>query len=344
MINEKTFYGEEPKFNHELSKTEMIKAMNWYNYMYDVKQTKTQVIKYYKNHKLDSKHIKSVNENKFTNTFNICTIINNGGIIPQEHIDYLKLKLQELESSDEDINVDETIKTQSTIQDRIKNKAADILSQLEEYIDSQTEINFYDEFLKLNISNQLANSIINRYRDELEEINLAINKQDDQCVETYSRLSNKELKALRDYIQSIVDAANQIKNRTLKIKKVKAKKPMSRDKLISKLKYKVEDNNLKLISINPVDILEKEQLFIYNIEKRILTKYVAETNFRLGVKGTTIVNFSESNSYSKKIRKPEEFFKDFKKANKEFEKNFINIKATKASVNGRVSADCIILG
>lgn len=342
MINEKTFYGPEPKYSRELSQLEMIKALNWYNYLYTNKQTKLQVIKYCKSHNVAYKNIKALNDNKFINIFNLCTLVNNGAILSSTDKSFLDKKLKELENT---IVEDESnVKSSPSIQDRIKNKEKDVVSQLEEYIDNKTEINFYDEFLKLNISNQLANSIINKYTEQLDEINLAINKEDEQCVECYSHLNNKELKLFRDYIKSIIDAAEQIKNRTLKIKKHRAKKPVSRDKLVAKLKYKVEDNTLKLVSINPVDILEKEKIFIYNIKSRVLSKYEAQSNFKLGVKGTTLVNFSETDSYSKKIRKPEEFFKEFKKINKEFDKTFINIKASKGVVNGRISGDCIILG
>lgn len=349
MMNEKTFWGNEPKIIDTNNNLDVCKALNWYNYNIDSKQLKKELLKYLKDsNNINYNIVKKVPENRLLNSYSIFRILNNGNKFEDmKFINSLIDRAAELSvNSSDDLNEDDTIsKPTISIQERIKNKQSEIISQVDEWLDENNkDIKFYDEFLKLNISNQTANVIINKYNLILDEINLCLNKSDEQCIEAYSHMSKSEMKEYKNILENLVHAAEMIKNRTLKIRKVKAKKPISKDKLVSKLKYKVEDTALKLVSINPVDVLEKDKIFIYNIKSRVLYMYEAQTNFKLGIKGTSLLNFSESSSYSKKIRKPEEFFKGFKKINKEFEKTFISVKSTKGKVNGRISSDCIILG
>jgi hypothetical protein len=124
----------------------------------------------------------------------------------------------------------------------------------------------------------------------------------------------------------------------------RAKKAVSVDKLVAKLKYKKTDEPLKLVSINPTDIIGSKELWVYNTKSRKLGKYVANEYMELGVKGTTITGFNESLSVMKTVRKPEEKMKEFKAAGKVQLRKFLDeINATEARMNGRINEEIILL-
>ena len=121
-------------------------------------------------------------------------------------------------------------------------------------------------------------------------------------------------------------------------------KAVPKDKLVAKLKYKKTDEPLKLVSINPVDIIGAKELWVFNSKTRKLGKYVAEEYKDLAVKGTTILNFNESQSVQKTLRKPVDQLKDFKAAGKVALRKFLeDINAVDTKLNGRVNEDIMLL-
>jgi hypothetical protein len=117
-----------------------------------------------------------------------------------------------------------------------------------------------------------------------------------------------------------------------------------KEKLVAKLKYMKTNEPLKLVSINPVDIIGCGELWIFNTKTRKLGKYVATEFNTLNIKGTTITNFDEFKSVQKTIRKPEEKLKEFKAAGKVQLRKFLDdINATDTKMNGRINEDTILL-
>jgi hypothetical protein len=74
-------------------------------------------------------------------------------------------------------------------------------------------------------------------------------------------------------------------------------------------------------------------------------KYVAAADAgQLGIKGSTIVGYDEKQSVAKTLRKPAEQLKQFANSGKVSLRSFIeDIKAVPVNLNGRVSADWILL-
>jgi hypothetical protein len=121
-------------------------------------------------------------------------------------------------------------------------------------------------------------------------------------------------------------------------------KAVPKEKLVAKLKFMKTNEPLKLVSINPTDIIGAGELWIFNTKTRKLGKYVAAEFNTLNVKGTTITNFNEFTSIQKTIRKPEEKLKEFKAAGKVQLRKFLDdINATDTKLNGRINEDTILL-
>jgi hypothetical protein len=127
-------------------------------------------------------------------------------------------------------------------------------------------------------------------------------------------------------------------------RKPRAKKAVPAEKIVAKLKYMKTNEPLKLVSINPTDIIGATELWVYNSKTRKLGKYVSDEYKTLSVKGTTIIGFNENLSVCKTLRKPEEKLKEFKAAGKVQLRKFLDdINATDTKMNGRINEDTILL-
>jgi len=127
-------------------------------------------------------------------------------------------------------------------------------------------------------------------------------------------------------------------------RKPKAKKAVPAEKIVAKLKYKKADEPLKLVSINPADILGAKELWTYNTKSRKLGKYIASEFADLGIKGTSIINFDENKSVQKTLRKPIDQLKEFKAAGKVALRKFLDdINAVDTKMNGRINEEIMLL-
>jgi hypothetical protein len=177
---------------------------------------------------------------------------------------------------------------------------------------------------------------------ELEE--LAGGSADEQLKEAYKHRSRKQIKNFIAFLQEIESACVMLMQEAKVNRAPRAKKTQPKEKLVAKLKYKKQDEPLKLVSINPTDIIGVKELWVYNTKSRKIGRYVATEFSELGVKGTTIVNFDEAKSVMKTVRKPEEKLKEFKAAGKVQLRKFLDeINATEARMNGRINEEIILL-
>jgi hypothetical protein len=181
-------------------------------------------------------------------------------------------------------------------------------------------------------------------RNLTELLELASGKADEQLREGYSHRSKKQIKSFIAFLQEIESACNMLMQEAKVNKKPRAKKAVSKDKLIAKLKYKKSDEPLKLVSINPADIIGAQELWVFNSKTRKLGKYIAAEFQELGIKGTTITGFSEMKSVQKTLRKPAEQLKAFKEAGKVVLRKFLeDINAVDTKMNGRINEEIMLL-
>jgi hypothetical protein len=121
------------------------------------------------------------------------------------------------------------------------------------------------------------------------------------------------------------------------------KKPVSQEKLVSKLKYKKEDATLGIVSLNPVQIVGSKEVWVYNTKTRKLSQYKAMDERGLGVKGASLLNFS-TDSAEKTVRKPTDTLADFKKASKVKLRTFLkDLSTVDVPCNGKLNEHHVIL-
>lgn len=166
----------------------------------------------------------------------------------------------------------------------------------------------------------------------------------DQLKEGYSHLSKAQIKKVVAFYNDILTACDMLMQEAKVNKKPRARKAVPAEKIVGKLKYLKTEQTLKLVSINPADIIGSKELWIYNTKTRKMGKYVAGEFNELGVKGTTITGFDTIKSIQKTLRKPEEQLKAFKDSGKVALRKFLeDIKAVDIKLNGRINEDTILL-
>jgi hypothetical protein len=241
-----------------------------------------------------------------------------------------------------------------SIQDRVRESALGMTEELEDAIESWgADAETFDPkaFKVLNLLKGKeakaahARIIRDHYGRWLAELNeLAGGSSDEQLREGYKHRSRKHIKKIIEFLTEIESACNMLMQEAKVNKKPRKVKAVSKDKLVAKLKYKKTDEALKLVSVNPIDIIEMKELWIYNTKSRKLGKYVASEYHDLGIKGTTITGFDEIKSVCKTLRKPAEQLKEFKAAGKVALRKFLDdINAVDTKMNGRISEDIILL-
>ena len=241
-----------------------------------------------------------------------------------------------------------------SIQDRVREAAYRMTEEIEDAIEGfQTDPESFDPkaFKMLNLLKgkevkaahaRIIKGFYNRDLAELEE--LASGNADEQLREGYSHRSKKQIKNLIVFYQEIMSACDMLAQEAKVNRAPRAKKTVPAEKIVAKLKYMKTNEPLKLVSINPTDIIGTGELWIFNTKTRKLGKYVAKEFNTLSVKGTTITNFDEFKSIQKTIRKPEEKLKEFKAAGKVQLRKFLeDINATDTKMNGRINEETILL-
>ena len=241
-----------------------------------------------------------------------------------------------------------------SIQERVREAAVRMTEEIEDAIESfQTDPENFDPkaFKMLNllkgkgVKAAHARIIKNFYTSNLEELlELASGKGCEQLREGYSHRSKKQIKALIAFYQEIHAACDMLTQEAKVNRAPRAKKPTDKAKVVAKLKYKKQDEPLKIVSINPIDIIGAKELWVFNTKSRKIGRYVASEYAELSVKGTTITGFDEAKSVMKTVRKPEDKIKEFKAAGKVQLRKFLDdINATEARMNGRVNEEIVLL-
>lgn len=256
------------------------------------------------------------------------------------------------DDSDEVVEIAVNVYTPS-IQERVRESSYKMTEEIETAIESfQTDPETFDPkaFKVLNLlkAHQAkaahARIIKDFYARGLSELVEAATTKDEQLKEAYGHLSKVQLRKITAFYQEVVSACEMLAQEAKVNRKPKAKKAVPAEKIVAKLKYKKADEPLKLVSINPADILGAKELWTYNTKSRKLGKYVAEEFQDLGVKGTTITGFSEAKSVQKTLRKPADQIKEFKAAGKVVLRKFLEeINAVDTRMNGRINEDIILL-
>lgn len=323
-------YGPEPELEPGCVDGDIVKAFNWYNYYFTSDDAKRFVIEYHQQN--DPEKVAALKQLRAYDLMTIgwvCRILSQGGSLPdslkQRQFDKLDVLVANYKPPEEEAP-------------KPDNKLSEVLGHIEEIIDG-FPADPTEAVKALGIKPVLASKVVAYYVPIMNELEQAMLGNDDELKEAYG---NHDLKKLLGFYQNIalalIDPAVKKERKPIK------KKPKPAAAQVSKIKYLAEDPNLKITSVPPASIIGAQQLWVFNSKVRVLSVYNAKDETGLGMKGTTLLNFNEENSISKKIRKPDVVTREVLDANKvALRKIMENINCKESRATGRINTDTLLL-
>lgn len=349
-------------------------AMMYAHYELTSAELKRETLSYLK--KLDTKHpllnrAKDIDENRFTTIGKYMYILNHGADIPDNILPRLIPVLEKVIDEEEikvaaalkeaayftskaaaTKNTNSSIKVVVSIQDRLREKAREVASEVEGWVDDfcvdkKIPVKTIEDFLNLFKLYELKaphiyhlREIFDRRASELRE---ALEGKDKDLIEAYSNYSKVELKKYYLFNTNLLKACDMLQEVAKIDRAPRKKKPVSQEKVVSKLKFKKDDNSLGIVSLNPVQILGAREVWTYNTRTRKLAQYKAADSQGILVKGTGLLNYT-SDSVEKTIRKPIETLAELKKASKVKLRTFLkDLSTLDIPCNGKLNENHVIL-
>lgn len=353
-IDEK-YMGDEPTISRDSSRIDLIHAYNWYNYFYDVDDAKKFVISYLKSKKANKSVMARIDQIESIQLRSIgwnCRILINGGTLPDDIKQQFSDKLQTLINNvnPKKSKLDNEDRVVTTVQERIQNRANELIGDLEEQIDIfirngknddfKTSVWFRDNIIKAPV----AKKIVDYYKPLYDQVFDALQGKDEQLVEYYRKWKKTTLKKYLEFIKEIISAASVNIEATKVTRKPRKKKVKPATVLVSKLKYQKEHKEYNIKSVEPKEIIGSQQVWLFNTKYRALTVLNALSATGFTVKGTTILGVDDKNSQTKTLRKPEVTLPTVLSASKPaLRKLLTTIKGKEKPGKGRLNSDTIIL-
>ena len=345
------FSGYEPKFSIELSKVQMMLALNWYSQNKTSKDAEKYVTDYFKKKlKID---IGSLAKDCNSTFCYICRIVYNGGMLSVKDQIWFDNQIKQIENqmSAKKVKVVEVVPGNViSIQDRIREKSQECIGELEgqldDYITSDYKIDAspYGVMHTMNIKSVHVNRIVVVFKRRRIEFDNVLNTDDKELKEAYSNFTKPQLKKVVAWCDQVILDCQKVMGSAAQNRKPRKRKVKSPEELTVKVKVLDKFDELKLVSIPATEIIGAMQLWVYNVKTRKLGCYHAEDAGGFSVKGTSLENFNESKSVHKKLRKPEVSLPEVMKAGKVLLRNYMDgIRAVESALTGRLNADTILL-
>jgi len=367
-LPDEKYTGSEPQWDTELALKmtdeefdhHLRRSFYFYNYHYAVKDLKPEFVKWLQEQKhfeISKADLSKIIKSRWV-PMTACSLVMAHGVgmpLRGRTLEYLKNSVQEVclkydyykEGDEQPVEEAPVQAKVPTIQDRLNERTSELLGELEGHYDDVCEGKTSFDAYKFLTSNNVVQGQLSKYEALYAarkiELDAAYNGLDADLVEGYKHYRAADWKRIFAWIDNLFTAIEQYRGVKKASKKARVKKAPSKEKLVGKLKYCKDFAQLKIVSINPAEIVGAQELWVYNTKTRKLGKYISSNSDGLVVKGTTIENFTDK-SVSKTLRKPEQQLLEFNKSTKVQLRKFLeSIKATETLLNGRINTDTVLL-
>jgi len=251
-----------------------------------------------------------------------------------------------------------------SIQQRMMQQLYDLCGEWEEKLDQHMDsgkINVkdfdFEKDMKIYkggiIKPAHAKLIKETYIPNLEEAKESLAGECEQLKEAYSFMDKKMKQDYVAFYEKIMNACDALILTGKANRKTRQPRARSKETIVKKVKFQVNDSALGIASISTVDIVYANELWVYNTKSRKVGVYHALNKDPKGlgrpgaglmVKGTTIQDFDPETSLQKTLRKPAEQIKNWTgNAKTKFAKAFDEVKAVETKLNGRLNDTTILL-
>lgn len=358
--------GNEPDYSRGMPddrKTELIYALQWYNYFTSGKDHLKDLITYVKDKRLIDEFskdiqkkyisaIKNFNPNANHETaLKMARMVQRGWVM--DHNEELLVNglvfniFKDVADKEETKTESKVIRISPAVRLKLKTNET-VLAELEEMVDQWNTVkipvplNVYELIDKHDLKGPVPVNAIKDWLVNLKkEYELA--QTDKEYAEAYSYLKKVDLKRRIKAIETMIADTEAKKTATVSNRRTtRKKKDVTLDKLLAKFNYKKEDKDLKLVSIDPAKFIGHKHLFVLNPRNNELHYYVAEGPNGLTVKGSAIINFDSSKSFKKRIKK-ELFEVILKKTPRQIATELKKVQSKQTDVSGRVSKEMLLI-
>jgi hypothetical protein len=353
------FIGDEPTWldvdvAEDQYNKEILRALNWHNYCAGDKDYMKYVEAWIKEHrpKTAKQDIAAWRDtSRIDKTLCAMARIHMQGFpLAEKHImqleDYVENIVKPAKRTRSATTATPTVQ-RPTIQDRIKQQVAGTISNLDVRVDDAFEDNLATpedisgDILSQNFKGPQLKLIQDYLNRNLIEWIQAYSGDDEQLAQGYKYIGRRNLKKIIDTFTQVMDTISQQSTR-IKTQRIRKKKPVDKKKMASKLRFMKDFPELNIQSLNPVDIIGANMIWVYDTKKRRLGYYEAELKNSLFVKGTKIEGFKVT--CEKILRKPEEQIPEIMKLRKNQTVNwFDGIRAKCKDMTGRTNTNLILL-
>jgi hypothetical protein len=240
-----------------------------------------------------------------------------------------------------------------TIQDRLAEKFSEAMGEIEgaidEFVTEGKEFSTYKFLQAQNVAVQYATKIPDLIQPRINELNELLEGRDSQLMEGYKHLGKRDVNKIIKFYESIINDAMAYKTSKIATRAKPKRKPVPLEKQVRNLKFLKEFAELGLKSINPTEVVDTSELWVYNTKTRKIGRFVVPMHGdmvigKLGVKGSAITGYDELKSTCKTLRKPAEKLAEWKACGKPQLRKFMDtIKSVETKLKGRISPETILL-
>lgn len=326
-------YRDEPKaktHNEGLTTGQLVQALRWYEDNVD-----------------NEKLAKLVNESstlveRFRTYFKTHRLVAQGFTLPHAaQASYLKLEQAVTEFRQGQVEKSETKmnKPKVDIQAATKAKAMPLLDKITVQFDKNLKTrlsvgeaesapligpaayNWYEFLTTLDIPGMYIPHLIQQIKD------------DDKKYSAYPALWDE-----------VIADLEKVQASAVRTRKPRKKKSLNVEKLVGKLTFLKEDKKLKVTSINPEKIIGAQELWVYMVNRKYATHFVADGPNGLSLSGSTVKGFNAETSLRKKLRKPEEMIKTILESRStKAHKELAALSTKQKEVSGRINEETLLL-
>lgn len=335
--------GGEPVI-HNPSNIELTKALNWFNSQWTPDNAKKWLVGYMTANKYEKDDILKVGvkARKIIPTVAaLARLYTNGSVLDTNYHLMIKENIDKVLDTtrpelDDDGNPIIVVKVEKP-----KTVPTEMLEFIDNLIDrslkdEKIKVDIYDTLQKMKASKFHLDELTKEYSGILAELTELLTKEDEQLLEAYDNVSWKAVKNTIELLETMNTQFKQLKAvKASVVRKPRAKKQQPVEKLVSRLKYLRDNTEYRIVSVNPVKVIGAKYLVTFNTKTRDMTLYYANEG-GFAVKGTTITNFDEAKSLTKKLRKPNDILTAID-TRINAERQFKNIKSAGRVPNGRTN-------
>ena len=321
-------------------------AYTWYNQNFTLDEGKQWFRELLRKEGADSTFINSI-----TNGYvpmvcgTISRLMLRGIAVPQHCKNYLKKYIQNHTPVASTTAAVVAPKPIDVNQEKIDSVVHAFNTQVDSILDgSNLPFSFYSIIKKNELKKNLIHEVESIILPQTQQLLHAVKVKNSPWAEYYENHTKQQMKNLAAFYTNVASDIKRCLGESKTIRKPRKQKPVLADKVVSKLQYKREDKEFKITSIDPKNIIDTKMLIVFNTKYKQMSVYVAQADKRLSIKGTTVLNYDESKSIRKVIRKPDESINSVLRGNDIHVMRYITGLSTRGSEpSGRINSDTCIL-